>query len=112
MMSRGEITSRELTQQYLDRIEAMDRRGPALHAVIETNPEALTIADARDAELKNKRLKGPLHGIPVLIKDNIDTADRMTTTAGSRALEGSIASHDAHIVSRLRDAGAVILGKA
>ncbi len=111
MMSRGEITSRALTQQYLDRIAAMDHAGPSLHAIIETNPDALSIADARDGELRNKRLKGPLHGIPVLVKDNIDTADRMTTTAGSRALEGSIAARDAHIVARLRDAGAVILGK-
>jgi amidase len=112
MLARGEITSRALTQQYLDRIAEMDHSGPSLHAIIETNPDALTIADARDAELKNRRLKGPLHGIPVLVKDNIDTADRMTTTAGSLALEGSIASRDAHIVTRLRDAGAIILGKA
>ena len=90
---------------------AIDRNGPALHSVIELNPDALAIADALDAERKSKGLRGPLHGIPVLIKDNIDTADRMSTTAGSLALEGSIASRDAFIVSRLRAAGAVILGK-
>src|SRR5262249_56620012 len=93
------------------RIQALDRSGPTLRAVIEVNPDALTIADTLDAERTAGRLRGPLHGIPVLIKDNIDTADHMTTTAGSLALEGSIAGRDAFIVDRLRAAGAVILGK-
>ncbi len=113
MITRSEITSRELTQQYLDRIAAMDRTGPTLRAVIETNPVALGIADALDRgdRKTDPRGPGPLHGVPILIKDNIDTADRMTTTAGSRALEGSRPSQDATIVARLRNAGAVILGK-
>ena len=107
----GRRTARAIAERYLARIDAIDRNGPALHSVIELNPDALAIADALDAERKAKGLRGPLHGIPVLIKDNIDTADRMSTTAGSLALEGSIASRDAFIVSRLRAAGAVILGK-
>jgi amidase len=107
----GRRTARAIAERYLARIESVDRNGPSLHSVIELNPDALAIADALDAERKSKGLRGPLHGIPVLIKDNIDTADRMSTTAGSLALEGSIASRDAFIVSRLRAAGAVILGK-
>jgi amidase len=111
-LDRAEFTVHELVQSCLDRIEAMDRRGVALHAVIETNPDALAIADEMDAELRDGRSRGLLHGIPVLLKDNIATADRMQTTAGSLALEGATPRHDAFIVSRLRDAGAVILGKA
>jgi amidase len=107
----GRRTAREIASAYLARIETLDRQGPSLHAVIELNPDALTIADALDAERAAGRLRGPLHGVPVLIKDNIDTADRMSTTAGSLALEGSIAARDAFIVERLRAAGAVILGK-
>ena len=107
----GRRTAREIVSAYIARIQALDRTGPSLHAVIELNPEALAIADALDAERAAGRLRGPLHGVPVLIKDNIDTADRMTTTAGSLALEGSIAARDAFIVDRLRAAGAVILGK-
>ena len=107
----GRRTARSIAEQYLARIEAIDRRGPTLRAVIEVNPDALSIADALDAERKSTGLRGPLHGVPVLIKDNIDTADRMSTTAGSLALEGSIAARDAFIVERLRAAGAVILGK-
>ncbi len=110
-MQRGDLTSHSITQQYLERIAALDRQGPTLRHVIETNPDALAIADALDAERKAGRTRGPMHGIPVLVKDNIDTADRMTTTAGSLALEGSRPSRDAHIVERLRAAGAVILGK-
>lgn len=110
-MQRGETTAHALTQQYLERIAAMDRSGPNLRYVLETNPDALAIADALDLERKSGRLRGPLHGIPVLIKDNIDSADRMTTTAGSLALEGHIATRDAHVVERLRAAGAIILGK-
>ena len=107
----GRRTARQIAEQYLSRIQALDRNGPSLHSVIELNPDALAIADALDAERQTGGPRGPLHGIPVLIKDNIDTADRMTTTAGSLALEGSIAARDAFIVERLRAAGAVILGK-
>jgi len=98
-------------QQCLDRIASMDTHGPMLRAVIETNPDALAIADALDAERKNGRIRGALHGIPLLVKDNIDTADRMTTTAGSLALEGSRPARDAHVAERLRAAGAILLGK-
>jgi amidase len=108
----GQETARSLTEKYLARIEATNTRGPELRAVIETNPEALALADALDAEMKAKGPRGPLHGIPILIKDNIATADRMTTTAGSLALEGSIPSRDAFIAARLREAGAILLGKA
>jgi amidase len=107
----GRRTARAIAEQYLGRIAALDQAGPSLRAVIELNPDALAIADRLDAERTAKGLRGPLHGVPVLIKDNIDTADRMSTTAGSLALEGSIAAADAFIVSRLRAAGAVILGK-
>ena len=111
-MKAGRLTARGVTQAYLDRIAALDRQGPMLRAVLETNPEALTIADVLDAERRRGKLRGPLHGIPVIIKDNIDTHDRMQTTAGSLALEGNIALRDAFIVERLRAAGAVILAKA
>ena len=107
----GRRTARQITGAYIARIQALDRSGPALRSVIELNPDALTVADALDADRRAGRMRGPLHGIPVLIKDNIDTADRMTTTAGSLALEGSIAARDSFIVERLRAAGAVILGK-
>src|SRR6266571_1824139 len=110
-MEAGTETSRSLVEKYLARIEAIDRGGPALHSVIETNPDALTIADRLDAERKARGPRGPLHGIPILIKDNIATADRMMTTAGSLALEGAKPSKDAFVVERLRQAGAVIVGK-
>jgi len=110
-MESGQDTARSLVDKYLARIEAIDRQGPALHSVIEINPEARAIADRLDAERKSKGPRGPLHGIPVLIKDNIATADRMMTTAGSRALENAHPPKDAFIVERLREAGAVILGK-
>jgi len=110
-MQSGRFTARRLAELYLQRIDAIDRNGPALKSMIETNPDALTIADALDAERKAKGPRGPLHGIPVVIKDNIDTGDRMMTTAGSLALQGSIAAKDAFIAARLRAAGAVILGK-
>jgi len=103
---------RDVTEMYLARIEALDRQGPRLFAVLETNPDALEIADALDAELRDRGPRGPLHGVPILLKDNIDTADRMTTTAGSTALAGSVAPRDAMIAARLRSAGAIILGKA
>src|SRR5436853_4376896 len=107
----GKHTARSITESYLARIDEMDKHGPAVNAVIELNPEALAIADALDRERKEKGPRGPLHGIPVLIKDNIDTADKMMTTAGSLALLGSTPPKDAFIVERLRAAGAVILGK-
>ncbi|MGH9145056.1 MAG: amidase [Vicinamibacterales bacterium] len=110
-MQSGQDTSRSLVDKYLARIEAIDGAGPALHSVIEVNPEARAIADQLDAERKSRGPRGPLHGIPILIKDNIATADRMMSTAGSLALANVTPPKDAFIVSRLRDAGAVILGK-
>jgi amidase len=107
----GRFTSRSLTEAYLARIDAIDKKGPAINAVIELNPDALAIAAAADQERKEKGARGPLHGIPVLIKDNIDTADRMHTTAGSLALAGNIAPKDSFVAHRLREAGAVIIGK-
>ena len=110
-MAAGRITSRSLTAKYIARIKAVDKAGPKLNAVIELNPDALKIAAALDKERKEKGPRGPLHGIPVLIKDNIATADRMQTTAGSLALVGMKPPRDAFIVQKLREAGAVILGK-
>src|SRR5712671_4144604 len=110
-MTSGRYTARQIAAMYLGRIDAIDRSGPSLHSVIEVNPDALAIADALDAERKTKGPRGPLHGIPILIKDNIDTADRMMTTAGSLALEGAKPARDAALVERLRAAGVVILGK-
>jgi amidase len=110
-MASGEESSRSLTQTYLVRIAALDRKGPELRSVLETNPDAMAIAQKLDEERKAGKSRGALHGIPILVKDNIGTADRMTTTAGSLALEGSIPAADAFIVARLREAGAVILGK-
>src|SRR5205809_5630257 len=111
-MKAGRLTARGVTQAYLDRIAALDRQGPTLRAVLETNPDALTIADALDGERRRGKVRGPLHGVPVIVKDNIDTHDKMQTTAGSLALEGNVAVRDASIVERLRAAGAVILAKA
>jgi amidase len=110
-MRSGAESAHSLTQQYLARIDAIDQRGPAINAVIELNPDALAIAERLDAERKSGKLRGPLHGIPVLIKDNIDTADRMHTTAGSLALAANVAARDSFVAERLRAAGAVILGK-
>jgi amidase len=110
-MSTGSLTAVALATAYLERIAAIDAAGPTLRSVIEANPEAIAIADALDRERAQGRVRGPLHGMPILIKDNIATADRMTTTAGSLALEGVIAARDAALVRRLREAGAVILGK-
>jgi len=110
-MESGRETSRSLVNQYLARIETVDRSGPSLHSVLEINPEAQAIADRLDAERKAGRVRGPLHGIPILLKDNIATADKMMTTAGSLALAGAAPPKDAFIVARLREAGAVILGK-
>jgi amidase len=111
-MRSGALTAESLTQSYLDRIAALDRRGPALRSVIESNPDALGTAKALDRERREKGPRGPLHGIPVLVKDNLDTADRMETTAGSLALVGARPPRDSFVVERLREAGAVILGKA
>jgi amidase len=110
-MKSGKWTARSVAQQYLWRIESINKQGPAVNAIIELNPDALMIADALDKERKAKGGRGPLHGIPVLLKDNIDTADRMTTTAGSLALAGSIPLKDSFVAQRLRAAGALILGK-
>ena len=110
-MKSGKMTSRSITEKYLARIDQIDKQGPALNAIIELNPDALSIADAMDAERKEKGPRGPLHGIPVLIKDNIDTADKMMTTAGSLALLGSKAPKDSTVAQKLREGGAVILGK-
>lgn len=110
-MSSGRLTAVALARRYLKRIEEIDRRGPRLNAVIELNPDALEIARELDRERKSKGPRGPMHGIPILIKDNIDTHDRMTTTAGSLALAGSIAPRDSFLAGRLRAAGVVILGK-
>jgi len=110
-MAGGALTARELTAAYLARIRALDRAGPRLRSVIELNPDARRIAAALDRERATKGPRGPLHGIPVLLKDNIATGDRMATTAGSLVLAGIAATRDAHLVERLRAAGAVILGK-
>ena len=111
-MTTGERTARSITDAYLARIEQLDRQGPALRAVLEINPDAVAIADALDRERRAQGPRGPLHGVPILLKDNIDTADRMTTTAGSLALSGWVPPEDSGVAARLREAGAVLLGKA
>ena len=110
-MDSGQETARTIAEKYLRRIEEIDGQGPALRAVIEINPEAIAIADSLDRERREAGVRGPLHGISILIKDNIGTADRMTTTAGSLALEGSIPARDSFMARKLRQAGAVLLGK-
>ncbi len=110
-MQQGAYTSRSVTEMYLKRIDEIDKKGPMLNAVIEINPDALTIADQMDSERKSGKIRGPLHGIPVLIKDNINSGDKMMTTAGSIALDGNHAGADAFIIKQLRAAGAVLLGK-
>jgi amidase len=110
-MKAGRFTARSLVKAYLERIDEIDKHGPAVNSVIEINPDAVSIAEALDRERKDKGTRGPLHGIPVLIKDNIDTADRMMTTAGSLALLGSRPVQDSFVARKLREAGAVILGK-
>ena len=110
-MQSGRETARSLVEKYTSRIDAIDRSGPALHSVIELNPDALAIADRLDAERRSRGPRGPLHGVPIFLKDNIATADRMMTTAGSLALAGVTPPKDAFVVGRLREAGAVILGK-
>jgi amidase len=111
-MRSGRLTARRITELYLARIDALNQRGPDLRAIIETNPQALEIADQLDAERKAGRIRGPLHGIPIALKDNVDTHDRMTTTAGSLALEGSIPPQDSFVAQKLREAGAILLAKA
>src|SRR5258707_1244771 len=110
-MASGRWNAHAIAANYLARIDAIDKRGPAINAIIELNPEALAIADAMDRERKAGHVRGPLHGIPVVIKDNIDTAARMATSAGSLALAENHAARDAFVAARLREAGAVILGK-
>lgn len=110
-MDSGALTARTIAEIYLERVETLDRQGPALNAVIELNPDAPEIAAGLDAERAVRGARGPLHGVPVMLKDNVDTADRMTTTAGSLALAGSIPPQDSFVASRLREAGVVILGK-
>jgi amidase len=110
-LKSGKLTVRRVAEMYLKRIEEVDRRGPALNSVIEVNPDAQAIADALDRERKGGRVRGPLHGVPVLIKDNVGTADRMETTAGSLALVGARPQQDAFVAQQLRNAGACILGK-
>lgn len=110
-MASGRTTAVALAGQYLERIRTLDKDGPRINSVLEVNPDALAIAAERDAERRAGRVRGPLHGIPILLKDNIDTGDRMLTTAGSLALASAPAPRDAFIVGRLRDGGAVILGK-
>jgi amidase len=111
-MSHGSVTAKRLAEMYLQRIKEIDKAGPKLNAIIELNPDALAIAGKMDEERKAGKVRGPLHGIPVLVKDNIDTGDKMMTTAGSLALLNHHAKRDAFIVSKLRAAGAVILGKS
>lgn len=112
LMQAGDLSSRQLVQFYLDRIDAIDRNGPRLNSIIEINPQAIEIATALDVERQTSGSRGPMHGVPVVLKANIDTADQMETTAGSLALKGHHPPADAFIVTRLREAGAVILGKA
>ena len=111
-LKSGRLTVKYITEKYLERVEEIETGEHGLNSVIELNPEALDIAESLDKELKTMGLRGPMHGIPVLIKDNIGTADRMTTTAGSLALAGSIPPEDSYVAAKLRQAGAVILGKA
>lgn len=110
-MQRGQLDAVTLVQYLQQRIHALDKNGPAINSIIELNPDALAIARSLDSERKQGRVRGPLHGIPVLLKDNIDTSDQMQTSAGSLALVGMPAAQDAYIVQRLRAAGAVVLGK-
>lgn len=110
-MQQGTATSVSITKAYLERIQKMDKQGPHLNTIIEINPDALIIAEGLDKERRQKRIRGPLHGIPVLVKDNINTGDKMMTTAGSLALAGNIVKEDAFIMQQLRDAGVVLLGK-
>ena len=111
-MESGKYTARAIVETYLQRIEAIDKAGPAINSVVEVNPDALAIADQLDQERRDGKVRGPLHGIPILLKDNIETADKLHTTAGSYALEGVPVQQDSMVAQKLRDAGAIILGKA
>lgn len=111
LMVDNHASARDICQYYLNRIQSIDKQGPALNSIIELNPDALQIADQLDIERKRTGSRGPLHGIPLLLKDNIDTGDRMQTTAGSLALLGETKPQDAFLVQKLRKAGAIILGK-
>jgi amidase len=108
----GDFTIREVIEAYLGRIEKIDQHGPMLNSIITINPDALSIADGLDREMVEGITRGPLHGVPVVLKDNIDTHDKMPTTAGSRALENSFPLQDSYVARKLRQAGAVIIGKA
>lgn len=110
-MQSGEESSVSITKAYLERIKEIDKGGPMLNSIIELNPDTLNIAERLDLERKNGKVRGPLHGIPILVKDNIDTGDQMLTTAGSLALMGNYAKEDAFVMKQLRDAGVVLLGK-
>jgi amidase len=110
-MTAGKYTARSIVEKYIARIDQIDKRGPAINSIIETNPDALSIAESLDKERKDKGMRGPLHGIPILLKDNCDTADRMMTTAGSLALVGAKPPKDSTVAQKLREAGAVILAK-
>ena len=109
--TQGDFTIAEVTQAYLDRIVAIDEKGPVLNSFIAINPDAIRIAQSLDKERANGNFRGPLHGIPIVLKDNIDTHDAMSTTAGSRALKGSKPLQDSEVTKHLREAGAAILGK-
>ena len=111
-MKSGKYTARQIVEKYLKRIEEIDKNGPKINSVLEVNPDALAIADQLDKERKAGKVRGPLHGIPILLKDNIETADKLNTTAGSYALEGVPVKQDSFVAQKLREAGAVILGKA
>jgi len=110
-METGKYTARSIVEAYLKRIDEIDRKGPAVNSVLEVNPDALSIADQLDRERRDGKVRGPLHGIPILLKDNIETADKLQTTAGSFALEDVPVKQDSHVAKKLRDAGAIILGK-
>ncbi|HEY4619176.1 MAG TPA: amidase [Flavobacterium sp.] len=110
-LSSGKYSSEQLVRMYLERIESIDKNGVKLNAVIEINPDAIALAKMMDSEMKSGESRGPLHGIPILIKDNIDTGDKMQTTAGSLALVGNVASDDAFVIKKIREAGAILIGK-
>ncbi|MFP4555995.1 MAG: amidase [Bacteroidales bacterium] len=111
-LNEGDFSVEDIVKAYIDRIESIDRKGPELNSIITVNPDAIKIAKELDKELKKGRSRGPMHGIPVVLKDNIDTHDKMPTTAGSRALRNSYPLKDSHVAKKLREAGAIILGKA
>ena len=108
----GSYTIKEVVQAYLDRIDEIDKSGPTLNSIIQVNPEAIQIAEELDKEMNEGKIKGPLHGIPIVLKDNIDTYDKMATTAGSRAMMNSFPLKDSYITKQLKNAGAIIIGKA